>query len=212
MDLIVDFGGLIVDFPSTRFIRSRPERLPNKEKRVTFANQASVRFIEYYSPEEKAALWLSQAEISYSKLRNKMILRALRDNGTTVAHFAKMNLDDTSAFLGLERYFSDATSHEILRRRGAVRKAVLSEQGRQRRAGKCDADKIAHAAMAESVTCRKRAHMIGLLHCDARKAVFKELFYSVERHSDSAEVRCISEGFGAVNADHVASHQNSNLA
>lgn len=161
---------LIVDFPSKRFPRRQPNRLPNKEKRVTFSDQSTVRFVEYHSPEHKAVIWLSQEEVSYTKLRNKMILNTLRENDLTVAQFAKMNMDDTSTFLGLERYFSDTTSQEILHRRSAVRDAVLSEQGRQRRTGEYDADKIARVAMVESATCRKRAHMIGLLHCDARKA------------------------------------------
>ena len=75
----------------------------------------------------------------------------------TMAEYAELHRQETSAFLGLEDYLSKNTSQEIRRRRKAITSAVLSEQRRQYRFGINDPDALAYASRAVSELSSRRA-------------------------------------------------------
>ena len=84
-----------------------------------------------------------------------------------MARYAEMNIQD-SAFMGLEYNLSDTARQETMHRRETIRRAVLSEQRRQRHVGIYDPDEMASISEAESTLSRRRAGIIGLLHAVKR--------------------------------------------
>lgn len=160
---------LIVDFPQALCIHASP--LASEQEngpavlrgKVSFANAVKVHFIEKLS-EYKEDLWYSGQDIADIQRRPGRLMRALREHGVTFEDYVRMNMQDTSAFLGLENYLSRATTLEVMRRRGAVKAAVRYEQRRQNEMGVRDFDTMAHVASEASLWSRKRARTIALLH------------------------------------------------
>ena len=86
----------------------------------------------------------------------------------TMAQYAEMNIQDTSAFMGFEQHMSKKTKKEIVYKRGALFRAVHSEQQRQFEAGIYDPDVTAKISLRCSAWSRKRAQLIGLIHAEKR--------------------------------------------
>lgn len=84
----------------------------------------------------------------------------------TMAKYAELNIEDTSAFLGLESHMTGTSYQEIKNRRKAICEAVLSEQARQWEEGIDDPEKLASISEVISDVSRMRGHIIGLLHAD----------------------------------------------
>mmetsp|Transcript_985 Transcript_985/g.1587 ORF Transcript_985/g.1587 Transcript_985/m.1587 type:complete len:166 (-) Transcript_985:68-565(-) len=161
---------LIVDFPSRH-------RSSQHERRVTFTEQVKVKHVKNLSVEHKSDLWLTKEEIRCFQDDARRQIKALQSSDMSVVEYASRNAQDTSVFMGLERYFSPRLPEKILARRKAISRAVLCEQRRQRHGGIYDPDEIAGISEFESEYSRKRARIVGLLHSDRR--IIK---------------RCVSEG------------------
>ena len=99
MDLIVDF----------------PQASPPNEKRVSFVDTTEINFVENLSHKHKDDLWYCGHEMDSFKDRVAFKLRAVKAKGMTVYQYAERNHEDTSAFMGLESYFTDATSQKARR-------------------------------------------------------------------------------------------------
>mmetsp|Transcript_5723 Transcript_5723/g.10330 ORF Transcript_5723/g.10330 Transcript_5723/m.10330 type:complete len:187 (-) Transcript_5723:52-612(-) len=160
---------LIVDFPPILHRRLSPCPCGN-ERRVTFAEDPNVDRIKEFDSsrfENRCDLWSTKHDIVTAKLEIVRLLKALRKEGITLAQYAAVNVD-TSFSVGLEKHYSYTSREEILGRRKAVHRAVLSEQERQRAFGIYDSEKMAAVAAHHSEFCRHRARIIGLLHNDER--------------------------------------------
>eukprot|EP01083_Nonionella_stella_P099836 280855_1 len=171
---------LIVDFPSRQAFHSSSEQQQQSPSpptssssrlQVSFSGDVDITFIQNLSYDHKSDLWFTNREMKSFKYQTALILRSISSFDMTVAQFAEMNAQDTSAFLGLENYLSDTTSEKIKHRRNAICKGVLLEQKRQREAGICDPEAISMLSEAVSELSRRRAHIIGLLHMEKRPAV-----------------------------------------
>ena len=84
----------------------------------------------------------------------------------TFAQYAEHNIQETSAFMGLENHLSKDTIQEKRHRIGATLRAVILEQQRQLDIGIDDPEAISIISQALSDKSRLRARMIGLLHDD----------------------------------------------
>ena len=149
---------LIVDFPQA-------PRL-TQQRRVSFSPQIELKYVKNLALEvHKSELWFTDRDVKLFKVRMASTLKAISST-MTMAQYAELNSNNTSAFLGLENYLSSTTPREIFRRRRAVATAVLAEHQRQSDEGMCDPAAIARVSEAESEVSRRRARLIGLLHAD----------------------------------------------
>jgi len=147
---------LIVDFPRRR----------SRTQGVSFADHLEVKIIKNLSHEHKDDLWFTEHDIRRFKRRVALMMWYISSIDMTVSQYAKDNIHDTSAFLGLERYLSENTAKQTRYRRRAIRKAVLLEQRHQMGMGIHDPETIAEIAVQMSGLSRKRACIIGLLHAE----------------------------------------------
>ncbi|KAL7534860.1 hypothetical protein ACHAWF_004975 [Thalassiosira exigua] len=158
---------LIVGFPR-RGEECDYDEYCDDERRVSFLGKTNVKIIDNLATEHKADLWFTQRDINSFKERTILMLRALYARGMTVAQYADMNVQDTSAFMGLESHLTDITFERIVERRRRIAHAVISEQRRQDHAGVYDPITMSKISEAESNCSRKRARIIGLIHTDKR--------------------------------------------
>eukprot|EP00581_Thalassiosira_minuscula_P004385 CAMPEP_0183736506 /NCGR_PEP_ID=MMETSP0737-20130205/49455_1 /TAXON_ID=385413 /ORGANISM="Thalassiosira miniscula, Strain CCMP1093" /LENGTH=81 /DNA_ID=CAMNT_0025970519 /DNA_START=347 /DNA_END=592 /DNA_ORIENTATION=+ len=77
-----------------------------------------------------------------------------------------MNVEDTSAFMGLENLLSREIYEEVLDNRRIVKIAVCHEQKRQMEAKTYDPNVLSLVSQSFSEWSRKRARIIGLIHAD----------------------------------------------
>ena len=152
---------LIVDFPQSN-------SSPHRRERVSFVDQIQVKFIENLSYKHKSDLWYSQRELKSFKYHSALVLHKVK-SVMTMAQYAELHVDNTSAFLGLENYLSELGYREITHRRQAVRRTVLLEQQRQSNLNIYDPDTMATVAEAKSDFSRRRAQIIGLIHIAERR-------------------------------------------
>ena len=136
---------------------------------VSFCPQDQITIIENLSlAEYKNDLWNTAEEMDSFKREMARAAQAIQGilslGHLSVAQYAKENSDETSAFLGLEKYFSSATTRGIMHRRCMARSGILMEQDRQRCLGIVDPDALAAVAMKLSEKSTVRARIIGLLH------------------------------------------------
>ncbi|KAL7543011.1 hypothetical protein ACHAWF_013914 [Thalassiosira exigua] len=167
---------LIVDFPSSPRSRSpalglsasAPElsSLDNR-LRVAFSPEIEIRHVKDLSRTSFCDdLWFTRAEMKRFKYATACTVRRIELADLTVAQYAQRNVRDTHAFLGLENYFASSTRDEIVRRRRAVRDAVLDEQARQVAAGIERPEDLSRVAARASEVSRKRARIVALIHAD----------------------------------------------
>ena len=148
MDLIVDF----------------PQASPPNEKRVSFVDTIEINFVENLSHKHKDDLWYCGHEMNTIKFETDRVLRTLRANKMTMVQYAQLHIQETHAFMGLEGYMSATTAREIKYQRQNIRRAVLSEQHRQLRAGIYDPDAMTIVSRAASDWSCRRARIIALIH------------------------------------------------
>lgn len=153
---------LIVDFPQGARVKSGASDMC--KPRVSFADDVDIHFVESLPAEYKDDMWFTRQEIRSFKNRTARLLKCLECANMTVAQYAELNSQETSAFLGLEGYLSENTAREIRCRRMTICRAVLLEQLRQFDAGIFDPESIANIAMQISEISKMRAQIIGLLH------------------------------------------------
>lgn len=161
---------LIVDFPqdSRSSFSVSLGTAASDSKRVSFANEMEMKLIDDLSRKYKDDLWFHHEEIHDFKLRTALILSALRRNNMTMAQYAELNSNETSAFMGLESFLSEDTAHMIKVKRRAILVAVTREQRRQDEAGVHDAVAMAKVSEAVSLWSRTRAQIIALIHDDTK--------------------------------------------
>ena len=133
---------------------------------MSFANHLEMITIENLSLKHKDDLWFSSQEMNSFKHHTIMTLKSILSINTTVAQYAELNIQETSAFMGLENYLSKDTTQGIGHRRGSIRRAVLLEQQRQLDIGIDDPEAMSIISKVLSEKSRLRARMIGLLHDD----------------------------------------------
>ena len=153
---------LIVDFPHQ--IHGSSPNTP----RVSFSDHIEGKIVENLSHKHKTDLWFTHDEMKSFKTQTVFLLRSIKANRMTMSQYANMNIQDTSVFMGLERYLSEKTSKDILYKRKAICRAVSSEQQRQLEAGIYDPDEMASVSQAVSDWCRKRARIAALIHAEKR--------------------------------------------
>ena len=132
---------------------------PQHRSRVSFATQMEVTIVTNLSHEHKTDLWYTDFELKSFKRDAALLLLSIASSGMTVAQYAEMHVNDTSAFLGIENYLSTATRREVTKRRQAIVDAVLLEQERQQRFGDIDEDKMAD--ISQSCKQCRRCHLDG---------------------------------------------------
>lgn len=159
---------LIVDFPRASF-HDDEAPVPSRkrvcfQRRVSFEDYTEITIVENLTHNHKDDLWYSHHEMKSFPSEAAKELQILRAHQMTLAQYAHQNADETSAFLGLEKYFTDTLHQKIKDKRRVVRRAVFLEQQRQLRADIYDPDEMANVAMAASDWSWKRARIIALIH------------------------------------------------
>ena len=158
---MLDRNLILVDFP-----HHPHDSFPNAP-RVSFADHNEIVFIENLSHKYKAELWFTDSEMKSFKTQTVLLLINIKTN-MTMAQYAEMNVQDTSAFMGLEKFMSKKTPKEIVYKREALYRTVHSEQQRQFESGIDDPDVMAKISLGWSDWSRKRANIIGLIHAEKR--------------------------------------------
>jgi hypothetical protein len=148
---------LIVDFPQNRISSSL------RKRRVSFQDELDVKFVQNLSHKHRDDIWFSADEMHSFGYKTALTVRTITST-MTMAEYAELHVKDTSAFLGLEKYFTDTSHQKIKDQRRVVRRAVFLEQQRQLRAGIYDPDEMANVAKAASDWSWKRARIIALIH------------------------------------------------
>ena len=150
---------LIVDFPQ----RSSAQQSAS----VVFKQEIEVKFVKSLVTEYKDELWFSERDMKQFQVKTMLALQQIRSKqNITVAEYAENNIDDTSQFMGLERYLTNDAPVEIAMRQKRLRKAILREQDRQICHGLHDPDAMSIVSQEKSEWARKRARIIGMLHFD----------------------------------------------
>ena len=148
---------LIVDFPHKR-VSSR------RNRGVYFQEEVDIKFVKNAScSKHRDDIWFSADEMRSFRYQTALTVRAITSK-MTVAEYAELHVEDTSAFLGLESYLSQDVLQGIKRRKEAILGAVLSEQLRQSRVGINDPDAVARVSQAVSDLSTRRARIIGMIH------------------------------------------------
>ena len=160
MDLIVDF----------------PQRQVQSLRRVTFAEASQLRIIENLTYENRAALWFTNHELKSFKRDLAQLILRIRCSGMTIAEYSIINASDTSAFMGLEGYYTDKTPQKIKNQRRSIQGAVLVEQLRQVKNDTYDPDAMARVSQEISAWSRRRARVVALIHVDKSEADAMEYF------------------------------------
>ena len=124
-----------------------------------------MQLIKNLTYEHQDELWFSYDEIKSFKLETARILRAImRANSMTMAQYAVMNADDTSVFLGLEKYITADTPKKIRAATYNHKMMVLYEQERQCVAGIHNAEELARVSQEASRWCWHRSQIIAQIH------------------------------------------------
>ena len=149
---------LIVDFPHNR-------AHPQNEPRVSFAD-IEINFVENLSySNQRDSIWFSAEEMHSFRYQAALTVRTITST-MTMAEYAELHVKETSAFLGLENYLTQDAFRAIKHRKGAIQRAVLSEQHRQDRLGINDPDALASASQSVSDMSTRRARIIGMMHAE----------------------------------------------
>ena len=147
---------LIVDFPRNRASSQH-------KRKVSFQDEVDMKFITNLSFKHRGDIWFSADEMRSFRYQTALTVREITSK-MTMAEYAELHVEDTSAFLGLESYLSQDVLQGIKRRKEAILGAVLSEQLRQSRVGINDPDALARVSQAVSDLSTRRARIIGMIH------------------------------------------------
>ena len=137
---------------------------PQHQSRGSFATHLEVTIVENLSHEHKTNLWYTDFELKSFKRNSALLLLSITSSEMTVARYAELHVNETSAFLGLENYLSQASIREVKMRRRAIVDAVLHEQERQHHSGNINVDKMSVVSQAVSGLSRRRARLIAMVH------------------------------------------------
>ena len=134
---------------------------------VSFSEKSKLAFVKDLTA-LKSDLWYTEEETMGFKYEAAYKIRTITST-MSMAEYAKLKSNDTSAFMGLEAYLFESANVGVgykrsTKRKKAQRGAVLLEQFRQQKLGIQDPDALAFVSEARSGWCRQRAHIIGLLH------------------------------------------------
>ena len=133
---------------------------------VSFSEESKLAFVKDLTA-LKSDLWYTEDETMGFKYEAAYKIRTITST-MSMAEYAKLKSNDTSAFMGLEAFLFEADVEvgykRSKERKKAQRGAVLLEQFRQQKLGIQDPDALAFVSEERSGWCRQRAHIIGLLH------------------------------------------------
>ena len=132
---------------------------------VSFLDERKLVFVKDLTA-LKSDLWYTEDETVGFKYEAAYKIRTITST-MSMAEYAKLKSNDTSAFMGLEAHLFESPNVGYKRsteRKKAQRGAVLLEQFRQMKLGIEDPDALANVSEARSCVSRERAHIIGLLH------------------------------------------------
>ena len=132
---------------------------------VTFSDVRKLTFVKDLTA-LKSDLWYTEQETMGFKYEAAYKIRKITST-MSMAEYAKLKSNDTSAFMGLEAHLFESPNVGYKRsteRKKAQWGAVLLEQFRQTKLGIEDPDALANVSEARSGVSRERAHIIGLLH------------------------------------------------
>ena len=139
--------------------------LCSMRRNVSFSDVSKLTFVKDLTP-LKSDLWYTEQETMGFKYEAAYKIRKITST-MSMAEYAKLKSNDTSAFMGLEAHLFESPNVGYKRsteRKKAQRGAVLLEQFRQQKLGIQDPDALVFVSEARSGWCRQRAHIIGLLH------------------------------------------------
>ena len=132
---------------------------------VSFSDESKLWFVKDLTA-LKSDLWYTEQETMGFKYEAAYKIRKITST-MSMAEYAKLKSNDTSAFMGLEAHLFESPNVGYKRsteRKKAQWGAVLLEQFRQMKLGIEDPDALANVSEARSAVSRERAHIIGLLH------------------------------------------------
>ena len=132
---------------------------------VSFSDESKLWFVKDLTA-LKSDLWYTGEETMGFKFEAAYKICKITST-MSMAEYAKLKSNDTSAFMGLEAYLFESSSVGYKRRteqKNAQRGAVILEQFRQLKLGVEDPDALANVSKTWSGESRERAHIIGLLH------------------------------------------------
>ncbi len=99
---------------------------PQHPLRVLFASHMKVTIIKNLAHEHKTKLWYTDFEMKSFRVDAACLLKSITSNGMTVAQYAKMQVNKTRAFLGLEDCLSTAARREVSKHRCTIVNATIS--------------------------------------------------------------------------------------
>ena len=123
-----------------------------------------MTIVENLAHEHNTDLWYTASELKSFKRNATLLIISIHSSGMTVAQYAELHLNESSAFLGIDNYLSNDTIRGVVKRRRAIVDAVLLEQERQYRSDNIDADIMAVVLEAISGLSARRARLIARLH------------------------------------------------
>ena len=109
-----------------------------------------IVIVENLSHEHKSNLWYTDVELNSFKCDAALLLLSITSSEMTVAQYAELHLHETSTFLGLENYLSQASIREVKKHRCAIVNTVLLEQKRQHHSDNIDVDTMSVVLQAVS--------------------------------------------------------------
>ena len=143
-------------------VNDKPQRM---RRNVSFSDVSKLAFVKDLTA-LKSDLWYTEQETMGFKYEAAYKIRKITST-MSMAEYAKLKSNDTSAFMGLEAHLFESPNVGYKRsteRKKAQWGAVLLEQFRQTKLGIEDPDALANVSEARSGVSRERAHIIGLLH------------------------------------------------
>jgi len=131
---------------------------------VSFSDESKLVFVKDLTA-LKSDLWYTEQETMGFKYEAAYKIRKITST-MSMAEYAKLKSNDTSAFMGLEAHLFESSNvgYRSTERKKAQRGAVILEQFRQLKLGIEDPDALANVSKAWSGESRERARIIGLLH------------------------------------------------
>ena len=181
---------LIVNFPEARvrssnnqdfqymlnsalqdILTAEPDSPPPQARgpQVSFSAQSEIKFVKNLEYESESALWFTEPEMKSFRRNAQMQVRAIKSRLKSPSDFAKIGIDNTEIFMGLEKYLDDARPQKIRQERKEICDEVFQEQVRQQDEGIFDPDAMANVSEAVSGSSRRRARVIGMIHANASR-------------------------------------------
>ena len=148
-------------------IVSFPDQRRRASKKVRFSTMSELSFFERNEVEDSHNMHYSKKE--YEEMRAD-IKRSVEDTRRRMSSLSSTSSDseqdDANLSLlvtGIENLVSPGVIKKLFSSRMCHVRAVLNEQARQERSGRCDPDRLARVSQSHTEWANKRARTIGML-------------------------------------------------